>query len=130
VAVAVSVVALAVLHKSATSAPRLVTLPAIALRPVVTAAVVTEVETKEDTVVVPVTEVVLETVDRPAILVVATVTCLVTAPRAKNATTVAKSAIFPVIAQQRPQLSELATSASNPATSRLNAPTKNSSCLR
>lgn len=96
-------------------------------------------ETKADTAAV-ITEVV-ETVDKPATLAVAMVTCLVrfklcllvhcvtdpsqaTAPRARSATTVAKLVIFPETAQLRPRPSELATSASNLATSRLSALTR------
>lgn len=48
----------------------------------------------------------------------------VTAPRARSATTAVKSVISPETAPPRPAASVLATSASNPATFRLNARTK------
>jgi hypothetical protein len=48
----------------------------------------------------------------------------VTAPKDKSATTVAKLAIFPETVHPRLAASVLATSASNPDTSRLNARTK------
>ncbi|KAG9248113.1 hypothetical protein BJ878DRAFT_82209 [Calycina marina] len=60
----------------------------------------------------------------PATLAVAMAICLVIAPKVKSATTVVKSAIFPATAHPRPLQSAPATSASSPATSRLNAPTK------
>jgi len=117
--VVVSVVAVQL--KSATSAQRSATLPATALKLVATEVVTVEtrvdtVETKADTVV--------EAVDRPATPAVATVTCLVTAHKVRSATTAAKLAISPVTAQPRLLPRELATSASNLVTFRLNAPTK------
>jgi len=48
----------------------------------------------------------------------------VTAPRARSATTAVKLVISPETAPPRPAASVLATSASNPATFRLNAQTK------
>lgn len=78
--------------------------------------------------------------DKLATLAVVTATCLVrsphcqsptpannpqvTAPKAKSATTAVKSAISPATAHPRPPPSELATSASNPATSKPSALTK------
>jgi hypothetical protein len=59
---------------------------------------------------------------------VATAICLVTALKAKSATTAARLAISQETAHPRPPPSVLATSASNPAMSRLNAPTKPSRC--
>jgi len=121
--------------KSATSAQRLVTLPVTALRLVATVvvAVAVTVETKADTAVVlevTVVVVVLETTaDKPATPAVDTVTCLATALRAKSATTVARSVIFPETAPLRLQLSELATNASNLVTSKLNAQTRVRVCM-
>jgi len=110
--------------KSATSAPRSVTLPATALRLVATEEVVVDMEPNKvdmvgDSVVV---EAVAE--DKPAILVVVTDTCPATAPKAKSATTAVRSVIFPETAHPRLAASVLATSASNPDTFRLNARTK------
>jgi len=61
---------------------------------------------------------------KPATLVAVTATCLATVLKAKSATTVARLAISPETAHPRPAPSVLATSASNLATFRLNAPTK------
>ena len=102
------------------SAQRLVTLPATAQR------LVDMVETKEamvaDTVVVDSVVPVKEA--KPASHAVVTDIFPVTAPKDKSATTVVKSVISPATAHLRLPLSELATSASNLATSRLNAPTR------
>jgi len=115
----------AVVDKSATSAPRSAISPVTAQK---VDRVVSEADTvadkvdmevvKEDSVVDVVKE------DRPATLAVVTDTCLVTAPKDRSATTVAKSAISPATAHPRPLPSELATSASSPATSKLSALTK------
>jgi len=120
-AVVVDSVVLVAQPKSATSAQRLVTLPATALRLVVTEVVT--VETKAVTVAVKV-DTVVETVDKLATLAVATVTCRAIALKVKNATTVVKLAISPATAQPKPLPNELATSASNLVTFKLNAPTK------
>jgi hypothetical protein len=63
-------------------------------------------------------------VSRPLKLVSMFLINQVTAPRARSATTAVKSAISPETAPPRPAASVLATSASNPATFRLNARTK------
>lgn len=120
-----AVVASAVLVrlKSATSAQRSATLLATALRLVVTAEAAATAETRVDTAA-PKVDMVVEAADRLATLAVATVTCLATAHKAKSATTVAKLVIFPATAQPKPLPNELATSASNLATFRPNAPTK------
>jgi len=118
--VVVSVVAVQL--KSATSAQRSATLPATALKLVATELVDT-VATKMDTVATKVdTEVV--TVGRPATLAVATAICLATALKVKSATTVVKLVIFLVTARPRLLPRELATSASNLVTFRLNALTR------
>jgi len=87
--------------------------------------VVVDLAVAKDTVVadmaVPVADV---RVVRLATLVVDMVTCLVTAPKARSATTAVKLVISPETALPRPAASVLATSASNPATFRLNARTK------
>jgi hypothetical protein len=122
------------------SAQRLATLLATALRPVDTeAAKVVDMEETKDTVAVAVSAADVK-VDRPATPAVDMVTCLVShafglfrmfliqnqviALKAKSATTAARSVISPETAPPRPAVSVLATSASNPATSRLNARTK------
>jgi len=125
----VALVVLVVQPKSATSAQRLVTLPVTALRLVATVVVVAAatVETKADTAaVLEVTEVVVAetTVDKPVTPAVVMVTCPATALRAKSATTAVRLDIFPETAPLRLRPSELATSASNLVTSRLNAPTR------
>jgi len=97
---------------------------ATALRPVDTeAAKVVDMEETKDTVAVAVSAADVK-VDRPATPAVDMVTCLVIALKAKSATTAARSVISPETAPPRPAVSVLATSASNPATSRLNARTK------
>lgn len=112
--------------RSATSAQRSATLPVTAQRLEATVAdkVVDMVVNRVVTVVDSVDVVVVDKVDKPATLAVVTVTCLVTAPKVKSATTVAKLDISPATAHPKPPLSELATSASNLVTFRLNAPTK------
>jgi len=117
--VVVSVVAVQL--KSATSAQRSATLPATALKLVATELV--DMATTMDTVATKVdTEVV--TVGRPATLAVATAICLATALKVKSATTVVKLVIFLVTARPRLLPRELATSASNLVTFRLNALTR------
>jgi len=108
--------------RSATSAQRSATSHVIAPRLVATEAVAVDtVETRADTVVVLVADVKADRLATPAVVMV---TCLVTAPKARSATTAVKSVIFPGIAPPRPAASVLATSASNPATFRLNARTR------
>lgn len=124
--VVASLLEVVVLPKSATSAPRLVTLPATALRLVDTAVV--------DTVVLKVATAVVDSVDakvdKHATRAVVMDICLVTALKAKSATIVARLVISQETAHPRPPPSELATSASNPATFRLNARTKPFTMLR
>lgn len=117
----VVLVDLAVAPKNATSVVRLDTSLVTAPRPVAMVAVDTlvdkateEVDMAED----------VNKVDKPATPAVVTATCLVTAPRAKSATTVAKLDISPETAHLRLPMSELATSASNLDTFRLNALTR------
>jgi len=107
--------------RSATSAPRLATSLVTALRLVDTVEVDTVVN-KVDTAVVSVAD--EEVVDKLATHAVAMDTCLVTALKARSATTVAKLVISPETAPPRPHPSEPATSASSPVTSRLNALTR------
>lgn len=109
--------------KSATSARRSVTSHVTALRLADTVVVGMAVVNRADMEVDSVAAVDVK-VDRLATRVVVTATCRVTVPRAKSATTAAKLVISPETAHQRPPLSELATSASNLATSKPNAPTK------
>jgi hypothetical protein len=109
--------------KSATSVPRSATLPATALR-----LVDTEVDSAVDKVDmvgdVAATAVVVDKEDRPATPAEDTVTCPVTAPKARSATTVARLDISQETALLRTTTSVPATSASSQVTSRLNAPTK------
>lgn len=113
----------AVEAKSATSAQRSVTLLVTAPRLVDTVAKAVDLAAVKDTVVV-----VVDMADVKAARLATpaedTVTCLVTAPRARSATTVVKSVISHETAHLRQAASALATSASNPATFRLNARTK------
>lgn len=113
----------AVEAKSATSAQRSVTLLVTAPRLVDTVAKAVDLVAVKDTVVV-----VVDMADVKAARLATpaedTVTCLVTAPRARSATTVVKSVISHETAHLRQAASALATSASNPATFRLNARTK------
>lgn len=113
----------AVEAKSATSAQRSVTLLVTAPRLVDTEAKAVDLAAVKDTVVA-----VVDTADvkvaRLATPAEDTVTCLVTALRARSATTVVKSVISHETAPPRLAASALATSASNPATFRLNARTK------
>ena len=104
--------------RSATSAVSKDTLPATAQRLVVTVA---DTRTRV-TVVVAMADV--PKVVRLATLAEVTATCLVTALKAKSATTVARSVTCPATAHQRLPASALATSASSQVTSRLSAPTK------
>jgi len=108
--------------RSATSAQRSATLLATAPRLVVTEAKVVDTEETRDMVVVASAADVK--VDRLATPAVVTVTCLVTALKAKSAITAVKSVISLEIAPLRQAASVLATNASSPATSRLNALTK------
>jgi len=114
--------------KSATSAQRSVTSLVTAPRLADTVVVVEDsVATRVDMVVALAdveVEVVVELEARPVTLVEDMDTCPVIAPRVKSATTVVKSDISPETVPPRPLPSELATSASSPVTSRLNAPTK------
>jgi len=115
-----AVVVVVEVAKSAISAPRSVTLLVTALRlladMVAAAMVATKVDTVADSVVVKVVK-----LATPAVVMV---TCLVTAPKVKSATTVARLVISPETAHLRPALSALAINASNLATFRLNAQTK------
>ncbi|PMD25600.1 hypothetical protein NA56DRAFT_738273, partial [Hyaloscypha hepaticicola] len=109
--------------KSATSAQRSDTSLVTALRLVDTEAKVVDLAaTKADMAVADtVADVKVVKLATPAAV---TVTCLVTAPKDRSATTAVKSVISPETAPPRPAASVLATSASNPATSRHNARTK------
>ncbi|PBP15377.1 zinc knuckle protein [Diplocarpon rosae] len=109
--------------KSATSVQRLATLPATALRLVDTVAVASAANlgTVVDKVVMVVEEV---KVDKLATRVVVMAICPVIAPKAKSATTVVRLVTFPATARPRTTTSVLAISASNLATSRLNAKTR------
>jgi len=106
--------------KSATSAQKSVILHVTAQRVVLVDTVAVSAVDKDMAAVVGSVVDVKE--DRLATLVVATDTCLVIALKAKSVTTVAKSVISPVTAHPRPLRSALATSASNLATSKPNAP--------
>jgi len=108
--------------KSATSAPRSVTLPATAQRLVATVAV--SAEDKADTEADVEVDTVVDKEDRLATPVEDTVTCPVTAPKDRSATTAARLDISQETAQLRTTTSVLATSASSQVTSRLSAPTK------
>jgi len=110
--------------RSATSAQRSATLPVTAPRLVDMVAVDMASARREDMVVVA--ALVDAKVVRPVTPAVVMATCLVTAPKARSATTVARLAICQETARPRPAPSALATSASNPATFRLNARTKSS----
>jgi len=105
-----------VVPKSATSAERSATLPVTAQRQ--------EATPRVDTKVVTVAVTADNSVAKLATAAVATDTCPVTALKAKSATTAEKLGISAVTARQRPPASELATSASNQVTSRLNAQTR------
>jgi len=121
------VVVAAVDLKSATSAPRLVTLLATALRLVAMVAEVDMAVNKADMVVGSVVvEAEAEEEDRLATLVVVMATCLATVPRVKSATTAVRLVISPGTAHPKPAVSALAISASNPDMFRLNARTKSS----
>jgi hypothetical protein len=109
--------------RSATSAQRSDTLLVTAPRLVDTEAKVDLAVVREATVVADMVAVVAKAV-KLATLAEATVTCLVTAPKVRSATTAVKLVISPETAPPRPAASVLATSASNPATFRLNARTK------
>jgi len=113
--------------KSATSAQRSVTSHVTAQRPVdMVVELVDSNNRVAHTVVVLVVPVdsVDAREDRLATLAVDTDTCLVTAPKDRSATTVVRLAISPETAHPRLPPSALATSASNLATFKLNAPTK------
>ncbi|KAH9217763.1 hypothetical protein DL95DRAFT_92125 [Leptodontidium sp. 2 PMI_412] len=107
--------------KSATSAPRLVTLLVTAprLADMVADSAAARADMAADAVA---TEV--DKVARPATPAEDTDTCPVTAPKAKSATTVARSAISQETALLRTTMSVPATSASSQVTFKLNAQTK------
>jgi hypothetical protein len=105
--------------RSATSAPRLVTLLVTAQRLVATA-VVDSVVNKAAMVAA----LVVDVVDKPATHAVVMVTCLVTALKVKSATTAARLVTCPETAHLRPAASEHVTNASLLAMFRLNALTK------
>jgi len=109
--------------KSATSAPRSVTLLVTALR-LVGMVVAVDMELNKVGMVEDLVVVAVVAEDKLATHVAVTDTCPAIAPKVKSATTVVRSAIFLEIAHPRPAVSELAISASNPDTFRLNARTK------
>jgi len=113
----------AVETKSATSAQRSATLLVTAPRLVDMEAKVVDLVAVKDTEVAAVDMADVK-VARLATPAEDTVTCLVTAPKARSATTAVKSVISPETAPPRPAVSVLAISASNPATFRLNARTR------
>jgi len=110
--------------KSATSAPRLVTLPVTALRLAAMAEV--DMAVNRAAMVVDSAAVEAEVEDKPATLVVAMAICLATALRARSATTVVRLATCLETAPPRPAANVLATNASNPDTFRRNARTRTS----